>query len=351
MPVPLSLTARTLYAELRELAISIGLQVGLSGTPGTVVNKHVRNGTYVYFQYRDLDGRTKQAYLGPEGPDTRQLADRLMQRSELHEQDLQRLEELRGAFVAAGGHVTDHAPMRVLKAFADAGLLHPSRGSIVLVGTHAFNAIGNLLGTRWDSQVQTQDIDLAGANVIDLAVETPQVTLPSVLENLGMGFIPVPALDPRSPSTSYRVRGRELRVDLLTPLVGRPRASPVPIKALQAAAQPLRYLDYVIENPLPTVIVGRKLLVLANVPAPERFALHKLLVAESRPSASASKSAKDRMQATQLLQVLIEEAPDGIAEAKSELIRRGSTWRDKLDRAIKKSRNLAPDAIDYLAAV
>jgi hypothetical protein len=68
--------------------------------------------------------------------------------------------------------------------------------------------------------------------------------IPDVLTSLGMGFLPAPTLDPRSPSTSFRVRGRELRVDLLTPLVGRSSDSPIYIPAFNACAQPVRFLDY-----------------------------------------------------------------------------------------------------------
>jgi len=159
----------------------------------------------------------------------------------------------------------------------------------------------------------------------------------------------VPALDSRSPSTSFRVRGRELRVDLLTPLVGKPTGKPVFIAALNAPAQPMRFLDYLLKEPIPVVIVGRKASVLVNVPLPERFAFHKLLVSESRPAAFATKAEKDRMQAVQLLQVLIEEAPDGLKQAKTDLVERGKAWSDKLARASKKSQKLAPDAMKYVA--
>ncbi len=47
----------------------------------------------------------------------------------------------------------------------------------------------------------------------------------------------------------------------------------------------MRFLDYLIEDPIPAVDVGRNAIVLANVPRPERFALHKLPVSESREHA------------------------------------------------------------------
>lgn len=112
-----------------------------------------------------------------------------------------------------------------------AGVLRPGSARPVLIGTHAFNALGNLLGVRWSTQMQTQDRDLAADTDVDLAIPPNMPTLGSALEQLEMGFLPVPALDPRAPSTAFKVRGQSLRVDLLTPLVGCARAASVFVPA------------------------------------------------------------------------------------------------------------------------
>jgi hypothetical protein len=350
-PVPLSLTARTLYAELRELALAIGSVEHMGDSPGSIVAKTLASGTYLYRQYRDLDGRTRQSYLGPDNERTRALAERWATRAATTADDMVRLNELRAAFVGAGGGVMEHAPLRVLKGFADAGLLQPGVRRAVLVGTHAFNVIGNLLGVRWSSQMQTQDVDLAGNADIDIAVGNPTASAPDVLQQLDMGFIPVPTLNPRSPSTSFRVRGQELRVDLLVPLTGMPSARPMFIPALNAMGQPLRFLDYLLVDPVPAVATGRRALVLLSVPSPERFALHKLLVSESRSAAFAVKAGKDREQAMQMLAALIEHAPDGVAAAKADLIARGAGWSGKLARALKKAQRTYPEAADFVESL
>lgn len=347
---PLSLTARTLYAELRDLALAIGATEALGPTPGTVVRKTLKKRAYLYYQYRDLDGRTRQAYLGPDNAVTGKLVEQLAGRTEDREADVARLDELRAAFVAAGGTVMEHAPLRVLQAFADAGMLRPGHGHAVLVGTHAFNALANLLGVRWPTATQTQDIDLAGAAHVDLAISRPDAPAPDVLEQLGMGFIPVPQLDPREPSTSFRVRGKELRVDLLTSLKGTASEKAIYVPALNSVARPLRFLDYLIEDPVPVVIVGRKSQVLVNVPAPERFALHKLLVAESRPAADATRSAKDRIQAVLLLETLKEETPDGLTQAREALLQQGKGWADKLARSLAKVGREHPEISTWVQA-
>lgn len=348
---PLSMTARTLYAELRELALAFGASEHMGDTPGSVARKTLKGVDYLYYQYRDLDGCTRQTYLGADNPTTRALLERLTTRAADHADDLRHMDELRAAFVAAGGGVMEHASMRVLQGFADAGVLRPGLGQAVLVGTHAFNVLGNLLGVRWASQMQTQDIDLAGETDLDLAVRNTGVSAPDVLEQLGMGFLPVPTLDPRAASTSFKVRGQAMRVDLLAPQVGKPGTGPVFVPALNAMAQPLRFLDYLLQEPVPAVVAGRRTLALVNVPAPERFALHKLLVSESREAVFATKAEKDRLQAMQLLEVLIEEAPDGIEKAWADLVTRGKGWSDKLDRALKKCQVAYPDVVAYLRAL
>lgn len=343
---PLSLTARTLYAELRELALAIGATEHMGETPGSVVSKTIKGADYLYYQYRDIDGKTRQAYLGPNDDKTQNLLSTLEERVTAQEADLERLNELRAAFVGAGGSVMEHAPLRILQAFADAGALSPGHGFAMLVGTYAFNALGNMLGVRWASQMQTQDIDLAGD--IDLAIHRPATPAPDVLAQLGMGFIPVPTLDPRSPSTSFRVRGQELRVDLLAPLHGKRKDSGIFVPALNAMATPLRYLDYLLEAPVPAIIVGRRSQVLVNLPRPENFALHKLLVSESRPSVFATKAEKDRIQAMQMLEVLMQEAPDGLAQAKQNLLERGRSWSGKLYSALQKKAKDYPDVVAWV---
>ena len=347
-PAALSLTARTLYAELRELALVAGTSGHVGPMPGAVVGKTVKGKAYLYFQYRDLDGRTRQAYLGPDDVQTRSLATRIAERATERSGDVEHLDELRAAFIGAGGAAMEHAPMRVLQGFAEAGVLQPGVGRAVLIGTHAFNVLGNLLGVRWTSRMQTQDVDLGGEADIDIALGTPSAPASDVLQKLGMGFIPVPTLDPSAPSTSFRVRGKELRVDLLVPLTGKPDARPVFVPALNSVAQPVRFLDYLLEESVPAVATGRRALVLLNVPAPERFALHKLLVAESRPAALAVKASKDREQAMQLIEALIENAPDGVAAAKADLVRRGKGWSDKLSRALKKARRGHAGAVEFV---
>jgi hypothetical protein len=93
---------------------------------------------------------------------------------------------------------------------------------------------------------------------------------------------------------------------------------------LGAAATPLRFLDYVIEETQPGAVLGGRG-VLVNVPRPGRFAIHKLVVAGRRGSRQ-TKAAKDLLQASALLSLLVTDLPGEISLAWKALSARGAGW-------------------------
>ena len=66
-------------------------------------------------------------------------------------------------------------------------------------------------------------------------------------------------------------------------------------------------------------------------PAPERFAVHKLIVARRRDDQA--KARKDLAQAAQLLDVLARQRPFELAAAWHEAWNRGPGWRESLAQA------------------
>jgi hypothetical protein len=95
----------------------------------------------------------------------------------------------------------------------------------VLVGSHAFAELGNMLGVRWqEAMVRTQDVDIAHDHriAVALARDAEPADLPRVPGDIVPRFA---VLNPTDPATSFRVRGTDVEVELLTPLVGRERTS------------------------------------------------------------------------------------------------------------------------------
>lgn len=323
--VRLPLAVQTQYAELvQQLLYTAGGSPTLRA--GALVSKIIKERRYWYLQFRD-GAKQRQVYLGPEGPDLEPLLARL--RGELETARTQAADRAALAAMATSGgaYAVSAAEARVLGLLDRAGLF---RVGGVLLGTYAFTVFGNMLGVRWSgATVRTQDIDVGHDEhiAVALARDLGAADLEARRKDAatGLELWPVPSFDPRKPSTSFKVLGTELHVDLLTPLRGRERESPVRIAALGAAAQPLRFLDYVLEDTQPAAVVGGEG-VLVNVPSPARFALHKLIVAQRRPAAQAAKARKDLAQADQVLLALLTDRPEDVRRAYRDLARRGTGW-------------------------
>jgi hypothetical protein len=307
-------SVQTLYAELLEQAIHAEAERVVAAAPrGSFVAKTIRGATYWYLQFLEGD-RKRQRYLGRESPALLAWMEAAKETRGLAAVDAMGRAKL-CSMLAAGGAARESATVvRVLELLAEAGVF---RMGGVLVGTQAFAAYGNLLGARFSQQaLRTQDVDVAQDRAIGiaLAADAAPTNVEASLRASGLGFAPVPALDPRQPSTSFKVRGRELRVDFLTPLTGPETGKPVFLPGLGISAHPLRFLDYLIAAPVQAVVVGGSG-VLVNVPDPARFAFHKLWVSGRRPVSEQTKAAKDLRQAGDLLELLLDDRPGDVLVA------------------------------------
>ncbi len=324
----------TLYAELLDQAVGLERLEAASGAlPGGPIAKTVHGRRYLYWQIRKGD-RVLQRYLGPDAPELRADIDRRLGAREDLATDRAALARL-AAMAARGGALRETtAVAEVLDLLAALGLFR--RGG-VLVGTQAYRCYGNLLGWALPAaSLRTQDIDLA--HDLAVALASAEEPAPPVADRLaGAGFLPVPGLDPREPSTSFKVRGRDLRVDFLVPARSAATGSPVQVAGLGVAAQPLPLLDYLVDEPIPAVVIAPRP-VLVRVPRPGRFALHKLWTAARRPASEAAKARKDRAQAEALRELLAAERPDDLEEAWTALARHPAAQR-LVEREI---RRLAP---------
>ncbi len=334
----------TLYAELLEQLTVFEARRSIGQAAGSFVTKSIKGQIYYYFQHSPPGGALKQTYLGRKSPELDQLAGRFLSERSDAEADRASVERLCALLRVGGAATTDAASARVIGALADAAVF---RLGGVLVGTHAFIAIGNMLGVRFtDGLLRTDDVDVAGEQALSVAVPDLKADVPVVLQSLEMGFLPVPGLSPKEPATSFKVRGRSLRVDLLTPATKRTKG-PVFIQRFGAAAEPLRYLDYLLEDTQNAAVIDGGG-VLVQVPQPARFALHKLLVARSRPAVFQTKGDKDLRQAAFLIDVLSEDRPGDLGLALEALLTRGRDWKKAFDEGLALLIKRAPDAANRL---
>jgi hypothetical protein len=309
-------TLQTLSAELLDQLLQAETSEGVP-TAGAIVEKVIAGRPYLYFQ-RSFGPFREQRYLGPADEGLRARAERWQEQRELAAPDRERRARL-VAMLAAGGAVTpDGTSGRVLDYLADAGVF---RHGGVVVGTHAFQVVGNVLGVKWETaNLRTEDIDIAWDRDLRVVVPVEPTDALAALRRADAGFLPVPELDHRLPSTSFRVRGRDLRVDFLTPARPSTATAPVPIPRLGVAATPLPFLDYLVAEAIPAVVLSGSG-VLVRVPEPARFAVHKLWTAGERSVAFQAKANKDIRQAAQLFEILVEDRPGALLLAGDTLAR------------------------------
>jgi hypothetical protein len=240
----------------------------------------------------------------------------------------------------------------VLEVVADAGLFHPGDGmrGVVLVGTAAFQCYSAMLGVILpQASLMITDDDLATAHLAlgGEAVEPDQdqdhqiaprrgrpavrPTMEAILRRADPTFSGVLQLNTRDPPSKFRA-SNGFMVDVLAPTRSRADRNPMPVPALCAGAVPLQYLDWLIADAVPTAVLwGAGLL--ATVPEPARYAVHKLIIAGVR-AASSGKRDKDMAQAQSLLSVLNARDPDRLAELLADARSRGKTWASAIDRSL-----------------
>jgi hypothetical protein len=97
----------------------------------------------------------------------------------------------------------------------------------------------------------------------------------------------------------------------------------------------MEMIDYLLEAPIAVPIIDGGA-ALVNVPDPARFALHKLIVAVSRPVTTQAKAMKDLHQAGELIEALIDDRPGDLELALKSANARPKGWRTKLRRGIER---------------
>jgi hypothetical protein len=344
----LPLETQTLYAQLMETLLATEAQRSIGRLNGCFTAKTVKGLSYLYFQYSDPGGILRQVYLGRKDAVLERVVERFLSEREASKPDTEHLQRLCAQLRAGGALLTDTASSRVLKALSDSGIFQMGA---VLIGTHAFIVLGNLLGVKWTgSSLRTQDLDIATEASMSIGIPYIGADLPDVLERLEMGFFPVPPFNPKHPSTSFKVRGKSLRVDLLTPQRRRMETGPTLMPSFKAAAQPLPFLDYLIEGfERGAIVDGGGILV--NVPSPARFGLHKLLISGERVAAVHTKAEKDLLQAAQVLAVLVEERAGDVLVAWDEIKTRGKGWERRVSSGLSRLKALYPDEHKKIAAL
>lgn len=229
--------------------------------------------------------------------------------------------------------------MRAIKRLADGGLFHAGG---VMVGTHAFLAMGNMLGVAWGDTTQTQDIDFAHAGR-SLAVALPsnvKMDAADALASLEAGWLPLLGASGKPGGSWLSRKHPDMQVDFVTP---RHRGADKKSQQLGVVMCQLKFMEYLLVDVQQAAVFGAPGVCVASVPSPARYAMHKLIVSGERPPSAATKSAKDIRQAAALIEIIAARAPWQLHEAWHDLCGRGPGWRARAQRALATLSVAAPD--------
>lgn len=342
--------AQTLYAQLLEEASAYSVAIfdeGLTGSP--YVNK-AGGHEYLYWQVRTPGGQFKRTSLGRRSPQTEALVEDLLRRRNTAAELAGALKATARAFVAVGGMPAEPAHFKVIEHLARASLF--SKGA-VLIGSHAFVSLGNMLGARWNDSMKTTDMDFARAAGVALAIPDADehIDVPSSVKAFDRSYFEVPQLSHKNPSTSMMSHKTKVKIDFLTTLTTRKEEQkPYYFADLGIAAEPLKYMDYLLGGgSVRGIIVGAHAIPV-NLPDPARFAIHKLVIAQERSSAQATKATKDIRQASELLEALLETGREYDVKHALDGLRAESDGMANLARSVERTKGAARDMLAELLA-
>ena len=331
----------TLFAELADRVADARLIEELP-PGGTFERREISRRSYWYHRsYNRVSGKESVRYVGPVSAD---LDARVARHAGL-KADVQGRRRLVSALRRAGFPHPDPFTGEILAALARAGIF---RLRACLVGTVAFQTYAGMLGIRLPtSAMRTEDVDVARFHSVAVAIDDVAAPPFDALREVDPTFSPVPGLASPVIATAF-ANARGFRVELLTPHQGTDDRGgrPVSLPTMPGLhAQPLRFLDFLIYDETSTVVLhGAGLRV--NVPAPERYAVHKLIVATRRVQAGRAKALKDVAQASVLFRALRQvRQGDLVADAWHKAHQRGPAWRKALEQAVAR---LDPEGADAL---
>lgn len=331
----LPLSAQAAFSGLDVAAKDAEMQRSIADLPGGFSKKTVKGRTYWYYQCKNPDGIAQQFFIGPDDEATQAMIARHTE--PVANQQKISLRQLSRAAIELGCASIPIKHGRVIGRLLDHGFF---KAGGLLVGTHAFLCYQNMLGVRWGAGAFTLDPDFAhaGRNVTLAIASNVKMDAANAVESLGMGFIPVMS------GTTFKKRDEpDFDLDFLTSR-GRTGDEPLFVAALNLNFQPLKFMELSLEDPMKSTLLLPSGPLVVNIPRPQRYALHKLIVHTARPAEQRTKANKDLIQAACLMDYLLDNDPDLVSESWQDVLSRGPSWTKKLEKGWQDLIKTFPDS-------
>ncbi len=305
-----------------------------SGNGLSFIKKKVKGHIYWYLQV-NIGNRQTQRYIGPESPETQ---DKIEFEKRLWfdaQADIKKRKQLVAMLQAGGVWFVSHNEARVFELMERLGFFLVGG---VLLGTYAFNLYQNLLNVRWPIRTAntTNEMDKKlTVHYLKMGISNQEVNLKEAVFHSGYGFFEVRTFKTKETLTTYRFLAQEIQVEILIHQTEANSKEPVYLKSLNTFATPVKYLDFLLDEIQPAVMVARSG-IRVNVPSPGRYALYQLVVSQQESDAALPLKANNAFeQAEQLLSLLIEKKTDTLLSAFNAAKARKDNFYSQMLRGIQ----------------
>jgi hypothetical protein len=337
----LSARAQAAFSSLSDAAATTEHVRSIATLSGSFSKRTIQGKTYWYYRHTAVDGHERQLFIGPDSPVIRDLVEK--KRSASSQRGVRQLAKAAAIY---GCTPTASAHLKVIRRLADYGFFHAGG---VAIGSHAFIAYANMLGVHWggDASAMTMDVDFAhaGRNFSVALQADVRINTSSAIESLQMGFVPLSGGLDKGGGTWVNPNDPDFTLDVVTPKTDESGA-PFLHEQLGVSVQPLRFMEYSLEDVQQTVLFDASGSVLINVPNPARYALHKLIIYGERSGLHRAKAGKDLLQSALLLHILRDQRPFDVEEAWVDLMKRGKGWRGRANAGLEALQRAYPEE-DY----
>lgn len=323
----ISSVARSAYSDLIRLA----KDDMVANVRGSIQTRVIDGKTYWYSKETIGQG-SKWWYIGPDTDDTRARVDQIKTiKAEVAERKKER-SRLTRLLRAEGMTPTDRETGSMLLALSKVGTF---RLGGTLVGTNAFRLMEGDLGVTLPlgGAANTGDIDIAQFQRLSLAMQ--ETVEPSLSETFSaLKFDPVPDQSPNS-VWRWKQGSTGTLVEFLTPSFEDDEGIRK-LPSLGVSARALHHLNYLISDPIYAIALYRDG-ILVQIPRPEKFAIHKLIVADRRQGGpNQEKAQKDREQAAFIIETLAQDRPDDLWDAYQDALSRGPKWTTRISHSLDR---------------
>lgn len=280
----------SLYSYLFEEAIANESITICPSMHGSFSKETRRNCVYWYWAGRN-NGKVTRIYIGADNKETEALIVSLENRKDMAKQAIASMKRTAAAYQGAGGQLIEPSTFKVL-----APLAYLFRKGVFVIGSHGFLSICNALGIS--SSLTGDD-----HKTISLAIPDERSAVSDISPEFDKNF--------------FKEVGKPLssksKVHFFT--ADRGSKQPVFFDDLGIAAEPMRFIDYLLGGePFKGLVIGSYAIPI-HLPNPARFAIHKLITSQCAAREFNGRSQQDIAQAAVLLDYLIREDAEQVGDA------------------------------------